>query len=125
MSSTILHTNCLASMDNHHGNKSVKCIPPYTPFLYSKTGVYRGIHFFLIFALKHRLWVLVCVPTVNVLSENNKKKKHQNFSFENYHFYSCEILLYIAWACLCNVCVYAGRTGCTFVGFIVLQIDSS
>ena len=33
--------------------------PPYTPLLYSKTGVYRGIHFFLIFALKHRLWVLI------------------------------------------------------------------
>ena len=27
--------------------------------LYSKIGVYRGMHFFLIFALKHRLWVLV------------------------------------------------------------------
>ena len=25
--------------------------PPYTPLLYNKTGVYRGIHFFLIFAL--------------------------------------------------------------------------
>ena len=32
---------------------------PYTPLLYSKTGVYRGIHIFLIFALKHRLLVLV------------------------------------------------------------------
>ena len=28
-------------------NMSVYCIPPYTPHLYSKTGVYRGIHFFL------------------------------------------------------------------------------
>ena len=37
----------------HHENKS------YTPLLYSKIGVYRGIHFFLIFAPKHRLWVLV------------------------------------------------------------------
>ena len=43
----------------HHENKSVYRTPPYTPILYSKTGVYRGIHFFLIFALKHRLWVLV------------------------------------------------------------------
>ena len=32
---------------------------PYTPLLYSKTRVYRGIHYFLIFALKHRLWILV------------------------------------------------------------------
>ena len=33
--------------------------PPYTPLLYSKNGVYRGIRIFHIFALKHRLWVLV------------------------------------------------------------------
>ena len=32
--------------------------PPYTPLLYSKTGVYRGIFFFLIFAVKHRSCVL-------------------------------------------------------------------
>ena len=30
-------------------------IPAYTPLLYGKTGVYRGIHNFLIFAPKHRL----------------------------------------------------------------------
>ena len=29
------------------------------PTFYSKTGVYRGIHYFLIFVLKHILWVLV------------------------------------------------------------------
>ena len=32
---------------------------PYTPLLYSKIGIYRCIHNFLTFALKHRLWVLV------------------------------------------------------------------
>ena len=40
-----------------HQDKMYVClihVPPYTPLLYSKTGVYRGIHFFLIFALKHR-----------------------------------------------------------------------
>ena len=37
-------------------NVSVKCIPP---LLYSKTGVCGGIPNFLIFAPKHRLWVLV------------------------------------------------------------------
>ena len=35
------------------------------------------------------------VPTINVLSQNKKD--------ENDNFYSCEILLYIAWACLRNV----------------------
>ena len=44
----------------------------YTPLLYSKTGVYRGIHYFLIIALKY-----------------------YNFSSENYLFYSCEILQFI------------------------------
>ena len=33
--------------------------PPYTPLVYSKTRVYRGTHYCLIFALKHRLWVFV------------------------------------------------------------------
>ena len=26
----------------HHDNKSVQCIPPYTPLLYSKNRFYRG-----------------------------------------------------------------------------------
>ena len=60
----------------HYDNSPALCIPPYTPLLYSKIGVYRGIHIFLIFALKHRLWVLVrtasMLTTVNVLSKNKK-----------------------------------------------------
>ena len=43
----------------HQENMSVKCIHPYTPLLYSKTGVYRSIYIFVIFAPKHRLWVLI------------------------------------------------------------------
>ena len=43
---------------SRHANRSVYCIPPYSPLLYSKTGVYRSKHFFLIFALKYRLWIL-------------------------------------------------------------------
>ena len=43
----------------HHANTSVKIIPPYTPLLYSKTGIYSGVHYFLNFALKHGRWVLV------------------------------------------------------------------
>ena len=49
----------LISWGFHHITKTSPCTPPYTPLLYSKTGVYRGIHIFLIFAPKHRLWVLV------------------------------------------------------------------
>ena len=40
---------------SHQNNVSVCFIPPYTPLLYSKTGVYRGMHYILIFALKHIL----------------------------------------------------------------------
>ena len=49
---------------HHQDNMSVCFIPPYTPPLYSKNGVYRGIHYFLIFALKHILWVLVRTASV-------------------------------------------------------------
>ena len=34
-------------------------LTPLNPLLYSKTGVYRGIHYFSYFCSKHRLWVLV------------------------------------------------------------------
>ena len=59
----------------------------YTPLLYSKTEVYRGILFVLTFARKHRFSVLVRtaslrrfkrVPTINVLSKNNKNIKKKN-----------------------------------------------
>ena len=34
-------------------------LTPFNPLLCSKTGVYRGIHYFSYFCSKHRLWVLV------------------------------------------------------------------
>ena len=78
-----------------------------TPHLYIvKLGVYRGIRcfFLLIFALKHRLWVLARtasrVPTINVLSKN--KKKITIFHPKIIVFYSCEKLQYITWACFRN-----------------------
>ena len=33
-------------MSQYHANMSLQCRPLYTPLLYSKTGVYKGIHFF-------------------------------------------------------------------------------
>ena len=73
----------------------------YTP-LYSKTGVYRGIHFFLIFASKHRLWALVRiasvrrVPTINVLSKNKKKTFKRNHLKTN-------ILTAVKYCCILHV----------------------
>ena len=84
----------------HQDNMSVCFIPPYTLLLYSKTGVYRGIHYFLIFALKHILWVLVrtaSMCTHNICFEQKYENSKKN-SIENCHFYSCEKSLYIAWA---------------------------
>ena len=75
---------------------------PCTPHFYIvKLGFTGKYIFFLIFAIKHRLWVLVRTATIYVLSKN-KKKNQKNFS-ENYHFNSCEILQYIARTCLRNV----------------------
>ena len=59
---------------------SVKYIPPHTPLLYSKTGVCRGIPIFLIFAPKHRLWVLVRT-TLSKNKKNIKKNSTEFFQF--------------------------------------------
>ena len=41
---------------------------PYTLLLYSINGVYRGLHYFHIIALKHRLWTLVkCTASIHNL----------------------------------------------------------
>ena len=82
----------LCILGQHQENISVKCIHPYTPLLYRKTGVCRGIPIFLIFDPKHRLWVLVSdavlTCTNDVCFEQNKVKKISIFSNENFKFYS-------------------------------------
>ena len=37
----------------HHENMPIKFWPPFTPLLYSKTGVYRGINYVFYFCSKH------------------------------------------------------------------------
>ena len=32
---------------------------PLIPILYSKTWVYKGIHYFFIKTVKHRMWILI------------------------------------------------------------------
>ena len=61
--SLICRSRVLAQL-MYQDNTSVCFIPPCTSLLYSKTGVYRGIHYFLIFALKHILWVLVRTASI-------------------------------------------------------------
>ena len=70
----------------------VYCRPHYTPLLYSKTGVYRGIHNFLsffFFALKHRVWVLVrtvLTCTHSQCFEQNRRKSITIFHLKNIIF---------------------------------------
>ena len=64
---------------------SVKCVPPQTPLLYSKIGVCRGIPIFLIFAPKHRLWVLVRTA-IYVLNKNKKNIKFFPMKFSIFVF---------------------------------------
>ena len=73
-------------------------VDPLTPhFLYSKTGVYRGINF-LIFAQN-----IDCgYSCTHNLCFEQKYENNQNISTENCHFYSREKSLYVAWACFRN-----------------------
>ena len=76
-------------------NMSMWFKPSYTPLLYSEIGVYRGIHNFLFFALKHRLWVLV-----RTASEATKKGDSP-----------AEIQDDLAIASIENIFVYSDRYG--------------
>ena len=89
---------------------SVKCVPP---LLFSKTGVCRGIPIFLIFAPKHRLWVLVRTASLRRFYEEvrtcthnlcfeQKQEKYQIFSTENFQFLQFKKKWYITWACFGN-----------------------
>ena len=77
-------------MRNIFYESNIRCIRKTCPcnvypikprcYIEKKAGVCRGIPDFLIFALKHRLWLLIRtasdrVPTINVLSKNIKKIK--------------------------------------------------
>ena len=62
-----------------------KVNPTYTPLLYSKIGVYRGIHYALTFSLNHRLWVLIeaVLACAHNLCFEQKLEKYLLFLFEN------------------------------------------
>ena len=72
---------------------SVQYIPNYTPLLYSKTGICRGIPIFLIL-----LQNIYCGCSL----EPPRREKYHNFSVENFHFLKLKNSLYIAWASLRN-----------------------
>ena len=78
---------CFIPKLKHQDNMSVQCIPPYTLLLYSKAGVCSGMTIFLIFAPKHRLWVLaeaVLMCTHNLCFEQKQEKYRKIFMFYNF-----------------------------------------
>ena len=46
-------TAVVANFEEYQGNMSVKCIPPFSPLLYSENGVYRGIPIFFLFLVQN------------------------------------------------------------------------
>ena len=78
------------------------------PRQYSETGVYRGIHYSLIFALKHILCVLVRTEAVLTCTHNicfeQKYENSKNNQMKIVIFqYNREKSLYIAWAYFRNI----------------------
>ena len=75
---------------NVHGRNVLgRFIHPYTTLLYSKTGVYRGIHYFLIFALKHILWELIRAASLRRFHGSNV---YPQFCFEQKYENSQKII---------------------------------
>ena len=72
--------------------RTCPCNISFPYFLMVKMGYTGGVHHVLIFALKHRLWVLV--RTASLCTHNlcfeQKYENDINKSTENCNFYSCE-----------------------------------
>ena len=76
----------------HHIRITRPCdLYPLTPHFYIVKLGCTGVYIFLIFALKHRLWVLI--RTASFHNQCFRAKKIKIFSYENYHFYSREICM--------------------------------
>ena len=64
LNTRFLQRNIISNGENknfiHHDKMSMEYIPPYTPLLYSKTGVCRDISSFLIFAPKDKKQNIDC-----------------------------------------------------------------
>ena len=59
---------------------SMKCIPPHTPLLYSKSGVYRGIPIFLFF--------LFIGYSLEIYVSSKNKKNIKIFLLKIFNFYN-------------------------------------
>ena len=79
----------------HQENMSVKCIPPYTPLLYSKTGVCRGTEpFFFLFLLQNIDCGYSLEPPHSNVCKNKKNIKKFQLKIFNFHNFGKFILLH-------------------------------
>ena len=75
------------------------------PFLYSKTGVHRGIIIFLIFAQKHSLGTSKALLTgTHNLCFEQKYEKYQSFFSEKFQFLEVNFSIYL------NSCVFVTKS---------------
>ena len=87
---------------HHQENMPINSIPLEPHFYIVKLGVYMDVHFFLIFAPKHRLWVLVRTASAR-RSEREPTIYVVVFSIEHFQLLQFKNNLYITWACFRNV----------------------
>ena len=95
---------------------SVKCKPPLTPFLYRKTGVFRGILVFLFLIRNMHCGCSLDPPrrggsNVHPRCVFWQKFERYRFFFFCFNLYSRKESLYITWECLryelkLKVCVF-------------------
>ena len=77
-------------------NHTCIILTPLNPaFMFCKTGVYRVYNFFLIFAPKHRLWVLIRPASPSTHNLEHKCEIYQNFLSESFHFLVVKFSVYL------------------------------
>ena len=92
----------------NYENTPILFWPPSTPLLYSKTGVYRGIHYFSYF----------CSKTYVIGTRRGGSNEYHNLCFEQKYekyqnFYlNFFLLLFVKFSCNLNRCVFVMVSTC-------------
>ena len=87
--------------ESHHENMPIWFWPPETPLLYSKTGVYRGVHFFFISAQNIDCGYSLEPPRRGGSNEypqsmfEQKYEKYHNFYLEIFPFLVVKFSIYL------------------------------
>ena len=89
----------------HHDNISMFFMPPYTPLLYSKTGVYRGIQYFFYFCFK----TYIVGTRLNRLNEAVLTFTHNIYFERKYEFSKKNQLKIVIFTAVKIRCILHGR----------------